>query len=141
MPTIKRFEDLECWQEARKLVQIIYQLTKNRRFSKDFRLANQITDSAVSSMANIAEGFHRRSNKDFMKVLDYSSASVAETVSHGYVAFDQNYINEEELDLVKTQADIVWKKVGNFISYLNKSLKKNQYSQSTNKTNKTNRTN
>jgi four helix bundle protein len=126
MATIKRFEDLECWQEARKLVQLIYRLTKGKRFSKDYRLASQITDSAVSSMANIAEGFHRKSNKDFMKFLDYSRASVAETVSHGYVAFDQNYINEEELYLVKTQADVVWKKVNNFITYLNKSLKRNK---------------
>lgn len=59
-----------------------------------------------------------------MKFLDYSRSSVAETVSHGYVAFDQHYINEEELDLVKTQADVVWKKVNNFITYLNKSVKK-----------------
>jgi four helix bundle protein len=54
MATIKRFEDLECWQEARKLVQLIYRLTKNKAFSKDFSLVGQITDSAVSSMANIA---------------------------------------------------------------------------------------
>ena len=52
MATIKRFEDLECWQEARKFVQLIYRLTKNNAFSKDFRLVGQITDSAVSSMAN-----------------------------------------------------------------------------------------
>jgi len=126
MATIKRFEDLECWQEARTLVQLIYRLTKNKEFPKDFGLVRQITNSAVSSMANIAEGFHRKSNKDFMKFLDYSRASVAETVSHSYVAFDQNYINEEELDLVKTQADVVWKKVNNFITYLNKSLNKNK---------------
>ena len=75
-------------------------------------------------MANIAEGFHRKSNKDFMKFLDYSRASVAETLSHTYVALDQGYINQEELELVKEQADVVWKKVNNFISYLNKSLKK-----------------
>jgi len=125
MATIKRFEDLECWQEARKFVRLIYDLTKKGKFSKDFRLVSQITDSAVSSMANIAEGFHRKSNKDFMKFLDYSRASVAETLSHSYVALDQEYINQEELELVKQQADVVWKKVNNFISYLNKSIKKN----------------
>lgn len=65
-----------------------------------------------------------------MKFLDYSRASVAETVSHGYVAFDQNYVNDEELDLVKTQADVVWKKVNNFITYLNKSVKKNKSNKS-----------
>jgi len=131
MPTIKRFEDLECWQEAREFVKLIYKLTKNHAFSKDFRLVGQITDSAVSSMANISEGFHRNSNKDFMKFLDYSRTSVAETVSHSYVAFDQNYIDDEELVLVKEKADIVWKKINNFISYLNK----------TNRTSKTRRTN
>jgi len=126
MPTIKRFEDLDCWQEARKLVKLIYELTKKDAFSKDFRLVGQITDSAVSSMANIAEGFHRRSNKDFMRFLDYSRSSVAETVSHSFVALDQNYIEEEELEAVKQQADIVWKKVNNFITYLNRSIKKNK---------------
>ena len=124
MATIKRFEDLECWQEARKFVQLIYRLTKKEHFSKDFRLVGQITDSAVSSMANIAEGFHRRSNRDFMKFLDYSRSSVAETVSHSYVALDQHYINEKELDIINAQADTVWRKVNNFIAYLNKTVKK-----------------
>ena len=59
-----------------------------------------------------------------MKFLDYSRTSVAETVSHSYVAFDQNYIDDEELALVKEKADVVWKKVNNFISYLNKTSKK-----------------
>jgi len=54
MPKIKRFEDLECWHEARKLVKLIYELTKKDPFSKDFRLVGQVTDSSVSSMANIA---------------------------------------------------------------------------------------
>ena len=121
MATIKRFEDLECWQEARKFVQIIYQLTKHESFSKDFRLVSQITSSAVSSMANIAEGFHRKGNRDFMKFLDYSRSSVAETLSHCYVALDQNYVTQEDLSTAKCQADIVWKKVNGFISYLNKS--------------------
>ena len=123
MPTIKRFEDLDCWQEARKFVKLIYELTKKDAFSKDFRLVRQVTDSSVSSMANIAEGFHRSSNKDFMRFLDYSRSSVAETISHCYVALDQNYISEEDLKFIKQQADIVWKKVNNFITYLNRSLK------------------
>ena len=124
MATIKRFEDLECWQEARKFVQLIYGLTKKSDFKRDYELVGQIRRSAVSSMANIAEGFHRNSNKDFMKFLDYSRSSIAETVSHCYVALDQNYINETEMAAVKDQADIVWKKVNNFITYLNRTEKK-----------------
>ena len=138
MAAIKRFEDLECWQEARKLVQLIYRITKNNSFDKDFRLVAQITNSAVSSMANIAEGFHRKSNKDFMKFLDYSRASLAETLSHSYVALDQGYISQEELEHVKQHADVVWKKVNNFITYLSKTTNKTI---STNKTNSTNLTN
>ena len=118
MATIKRFEDLECWQEARRFVNHIYGLTKSDQFKRDFELVKQIRSSAVSSMANIAEGFHRNSNRDFMRFLDYSRASIAETLSHLYVALDQSYINESEIENAKSLADSVWKKVNNFISYL-----------------------
>jgi len=111
MGTIRRFEELECWKDAREFVRFIYGLTGKEKFRKDFELVSQIKRSAVSSMANIAEGFHRNSNKDFMKFLDYSRSSVAETVSHCYVAVDQNYIDENEMEHIIQQADIVWKKV------------------------------
>ena len=118
MPTVKRFEDLECWKETRKLVRVLYGFTKKDNFAKDFELKNQLRRSAVSIMANIAEGFHRNSNKDFMKFLDYSRASIAETLSHCYVAFDQNYIEEIELDEIKQHSELIWKKINSLISYL-----------------------
>ena len=120
MGTIRRFEDLDCWIESRKLVGIIYSLSKKEQFRKDFELMSQVRRSAVSTMANIAEGFHRASNKDFMKFLDYSRSSVAETISHCYVALDQGYINADEMAQVNGQADILWKRVNNFITYLSK---------------------
>ena len=129
MPSVKRFEDLECWQEARRLVSLIYNFTNREPFSKDFELKNQIRRSAVSIMANVAEGFHRNSNKDFMKFLDYSRASIAETLSHSYVALDQEYIAESDLAVLKQHADFVWKKVNNLISYLNKHSQPNTYNQ------------
>jgi len=125
MPTIKRFEDLECWKEARRFVRLIYDMTDSNRFKKDFELVGQLKRSAISSMANIAEGFHRNSTKEFMRFLDYSRASVAETLSHCYIAMDQQYISEDEMSKLKQQADIVWKKVNNFISYLRKTNKTN----------------
>ena len=105
MATIKRFEEMLCWQAARDLVNLVYQLTKTDRFKRDFDLVNQIRRSAVSSMANMAEGFHRSSKKDFIKFLDYARASVAETVSHSYIALDQNYISESEVKELLRQAD------------------------------------
>jgi four helix bundle protein len=124
MATIKRFEDLKCWQAARELTKYVYELTKKEKFSKDFWLVNQIRASSASSMGNIAEGFHRNSNKDFLRFLGYSRSSIAETISHSYVAYDQEYIDDNELEEVKRLADVAWKKINNFISYLNKSSKK-----------------
>ena len=120
MASIKRFEDLECWQEARVLVKKVYELTHKKKFAGDFELKNQIRRSAVSTMANTAEGFHRNSNKDFLKFLDYSRSSIAETLSHAYVALDQGYIEDAEMEALKQQSDLVWKKVNNLISYLNR---------------------
>jgi len=127
MATIKRFEDLECWQAARELTKYIYKLTKKDKYRRDFGLVNQIRESSVSSMGNTAEGFHRKSNKDFMRFLDYSRSSIAETISHSYVAYDQEYISEDELSEVRRLADIAWKKINNFITYLNKQVKKPKY--------------
>jgi len=129
MASIKRFEDLECWKEARVLVRQIYEFTKKKKFSMDFELKNQIRRSAVSIMANVAEGFHRNSNKDLLKFLDYSRASIAETLSHAYIALDQDYIVASETETLKQQADLVWKKINNLISYLNKHNQSNQLNQ------------
>jgi len=123
--TVKRFEELECWKEAREFVKLIYGLIKKDAFRKDFELVNQLRRSAVSTMAKIADGFHRNSNRDFMKFLDYSRASIAESISHCYVALDQQYINEEEMVLVNEQANSIWKQVNAFIAYLNQHNKRN----------------
>ena len=140
MATIKRFEELECWMAARSFVKVVYRLTKSNSFKRDFELVSQIRRSAVSSMANTAEGFHRSSPKDFMKFLDYSRSSIAETISHAYVALDQNYINEEEMDEIKQSGNCVWKKINGLISYLKRSQRTNKTNR-TNPTNKTNKTN
>jgi four helix bundle protein len=130
MATVKRFEDLQCWQEARKFVKAVYELTGHERFKKDFVLVGQTKRSSVSTMANIAEGFHRTSKKDFMKFLDYARSSLAETISHLYVAFDQDYITDLELNKAREQANSVWKMINNFITYLNNSTKTEQQSTS-----------
>ena len=123
MATLRRFEELECWQEARRFVKLVYETARNDRFKKDFELASQIRRSAISAMANIAEGFHRSSSKEFMKFLDYSRSSIAETLSHSYIAADQGYITEHELATIRAQADMIWKKANSLISYLRRSNK------------------
>ena len=93
---ITKFEDLQCWQEARTLVNMVYGAIRNSpSFQKDFRLSSQITGAAISSMSNVAEGFSRRSNKEFIQYLFISKSSATEVQSEAYVASDQKYISQE----------------------------------------------
>ncbi len=94
MPTFKRIEDIQAWQKARQVTRIIYELTGNGMFVKDFGLRNQIQRASVSIMANIAEGFGRRSDKEFANFLNMAHGSVSETQSHLYVALDLSYVDQ-----------------------------------------------
>ncbi len=121
---ITRFEDIDAWQEARKLVKMVYEVIKRSpKFKKDFRLVNQVQDAAVSAMSNISEGFARRSNKEFIQFLFISKSSAAEVQSEIYVALDQEYINHTDFDRIYNQAEVVSKLDSGFIKYLNSQLK------------------
>jgi four helix bundle protein len=116
---INRFEDIDAWKEARKLVKMVYDvIKKNKEFRRDFRLVNQIQDAAVSSMSNIPEGFARKSNREFIQFLYISKSSAAEVQSQLYVALDQKYITDQDFDDIYKQADIVSKLDSGFIKYL-----------------------
>ena len=116
---IEKFEDIKAWQEARELVRLVYKaINENKEFGKDFRLVNQIQGSAVSIMANIAEGFARKSDKEFVQYLFVSKASAAEVQSHLYVALDQNFISNRQFDDIYKKADSVSRMNSNFIKYL-----------------------
>ena len=115
---IERFEDIEEWQEARKLVQEVYRITKGIDFSKDYGLKDQIQRAAVSAMANIAEGFDDRSNQAFIQFLNYALRSVTEVQSHLYVALDQEYITQSNFDELYQQANRIKSIINGFIRYL-----------------------
>jgi four helix bundle protein len=122
---ILRFEDIEAWQEARKLVKMVYEvISKSHEFKRDFRLVNQIQNAAVSSMSNIAEGFSRKGNKEFIQFLFVSKSSAAEVQSQLYVALDQGYISQSDFDRIYDQAEKVSKMDSGFIKYLNSQLDK-----------------
>ena len=122
---IERFEDIEAWKEARILANLVYKaIALNEIFRKDFRLVNQIQGAAISTMSNIAEGFSRRSNKEFIQFLFISKSSAAEVQSQLYVALDQNYIGKELFDNIYLQAETVSKLNSGFIKYLKSKLNK-----------------
>ncbi len=121
MATIKRFEDLECWKIARELNKFIYRITNREPFSKDFSFKNQIREAAGSSMDNIAEGFERDGNREFINFLSYSKGSAGEVRSQLHRAIDQNYISEGEFNEGYDLADRVGKMDKKFMKYLQQS--------------------
>ena len=116
---ITRFEEIQAWQQARKLVNQIYEAIRtNNNFKRDYRLINQIQAAAVSAMSNIAEGFARKSNKEFIQFLFISKSSAAEVQSQLYVAIDQNYITKPQFEKLYAQSETVSKLTSGFIKYL-----------------------
>ena len=115
---ITRFEELECWREARNLTKKIYDSTKNSNFKKDFRLSGQIQAAAASVMPNIAEGFIRRSDKEFAQFLFIAMSSVAEVQSHLYIALDQAYFDQKRFDELYEQANKTARMISGLIKYL-----------------------
>lgn len=104
MRPITRFEDIKAWQEARVLVNQVYKLTGREPLSKDYGLRDQLQRAAISTMANIAEGFDCDSNLEFARYLSIARRSAAEVQSLFYAAHDIGYISEEEFNVCYEQA-------------------------------------
>ena len=115
---IGRFEDIEAWQTGRKLTNLVFEMTRRTGFNADIDLTRQIRRAAISSMANIAEGFDAGSDAEFQRFLRIAQRSATEVQSHLYVALDERYIESEEFNLVYAQAQQTRKVIGGFIRYL-----------------------
>jgi len=118
MAKIRRFEDIEAWKKARILVKEVYKVTAEGKFSKDFSLKDQIRRAAVSIISNIAEGFSRQTDQEFVQFLHIAKGSTSEVQSQLYIALDLGYISQEEFSKLYNQADEVARLVTGFIKYL-----------------------
>ena len=118
MATINRFEDILVWKEARELYKLVFSLTCKEQFSRDFKLVGQIRSSTGSIMDNIAEGFEREGNKEFIQFLYISKGSCGELKSQLYRALDSNYIDSSEFESIFIKAEEVSKQLSTFIKYL-----------------------
>ncbi len=118
MATVQQFEDLRVWQDARKLVNEVYQVTTLRGFGRDRDLGGQIRRAAVSTMSNIAEGFERGSKREFIQFLTVGKGSNGEVRSQFYVALDQQYLNKETFSALRGAALALSRRLARFISYL-----------------------
>lgn len=118
MATVKKFEDLEIWQTARILCQIVDRITEGIQYKKNYGLKYQMQDSSGSAMDNIAEGFGRAGKYEFRQFLSVSNGSVSEIKSQLYRSLDQKLISESEFSEGFELADKLSNKIGSFINYL-----------------------
>lgn len=121
MAKIERFEDVEAWKLARESTRLVYQISSVGNFARDFPLRDQIRKSSVSIMSNIAEGFERDGDKEFINFLSIAKGSCGEARSQLYVALDQNYITADQFDLAYGSLDETGKRIGGFMRYLRQS--------------------
>jgi len=112
MALVSRFEDLQAWQEARKLVSMVYKFTASGLLAKDYGVRDQIQRAAVSAMTNIAEGFDCESKAEFARFLGFARRSAVEVQSLLYTAYDIGYLTEAQLKEHYEQARITKALIG-----------------------------
>jgi four helix bundle protein len=121
MASIQRFEDIEAWKKARELTKHVYQASETGAFSRDFDLRRQVRRAAVSAMSNIAEGFERGGNREFLHFLGIAKGSAGEVRSHLYVALDVGLLDQESFERLYQLTSEVSRIIAGFIRYLSDS--------------------
>ena len=125
---IKKFEDLESWKKARKLTNSIYEATAGGSFTRDFGLKNQIRRASISILSNIAEGFERGGDKEFLQFLAMAKGSCGEVRSQLYIALDQAYLSPDLAGELCKTAEEIGRLISGLMKYLsNSELKGSKY--------------
>lgn len=125
MARIERFEEIEAWQTAREMTRLVYQLTNQGAFARDFGLRDQMRRAAVSAMSNIAEGFESRTRTLFVEFLGRAKGSSGEVRAQAYVALDAGYISQPEFNALAGRAEKCSRQISNFMWYLRQDANQN----------------
>ncbi len=118
MARIERFEDIEGWKLARQVTNRIYDVSATGAFSRDFTLVNQIRRASISILSNIAEGFERDGNKEFLQFLSIAKGSCGEVRSQLYIASDRGYIDESTFNEIGTMLIETSRTISGLMKYL-----------------------
>jgi four helix bundle protein len=121
MASIQRFEEIEAWQKGRELTRQVYRITAKADFARDFTLKDQIKRAAISITSNIAEGFERGGNREFIQFLAIAKGSASELKSQLYTALDAGYLTKNEFDELYKLAHTIVLLLAGFVKYLQQS--------------------
>ena len=121
MAKIERFEDLMSWQKARELNRLVYGVSRQNAFAKDFGLRDQIRSASISIMSNIAEGFERGGDKEFSQFLSIAKGSCGEVRAQLYAALDEKYLTTEQFKYICDRCVEVSRLISGFMTYLRRS--------------------
>jgi four helix bundle protein len=113
---VQVFTDLLIWQRARKWSKAIFRHSLNDKFARDRRLVEQINDSSGSVMSNIAEGFGRGTQAEFIQFLGYALGSLNETQSHLAASYDREYLSRDEFGALFAEGTEIRKMTVSFIT-------------------------
>ncbi len=115
------FEEIEAWKNAREITKQIYEISSSERFSRDFALVNQMRRAAISIVSNIAEGFERNGDKEFIQFLTIAKGSCGEVRAQLYVALDQQYLDDALFAQIKLKLIETSRMISGLIKYLKQS--------------------
>jgi four helix bundle protein len=118
MAIARSFEELECWQEARELVKLVFAASDTGKLSRDFGTANQMKRAAISVMNNIAEGHARKGGKEFMRFLEIAQSSALEVKSMTYILDDLDYLPRAVIEAIREKAEKVKKMIRGLVRFL-----------------------
>lgn len=121
MANIEKFEDIEAWKHSRAVAKLIYEITSRESFSKDFALVNQMRRASISVVSNIAEGFERNGDKEFVQFLLIAKGSCGEVRAQLYIALDQNYLDQNTFGAINSKLTETSRMISGLIKYLRQS--------------------
>jgi len=118
MAKIEKFEDITAWQKGREVTRLVYKVSRTGEFGKDFALKDQIRRACISVTSNIAEGFERGGNKEFIQFLGHAKGSAGEVRSQLYIALDETYLSQEQWQELHDRCLEISRLIDGFIKYL-----------------------
>jgi four helix bundle protein len=118
MAKIEKFEDITAWQKGREVTRLVYKVSRTGEFGKDFALKDQIRRACISVTSNIAEGFERGGNKEFIQFLGHAKGSAGEVRSQLYIALDETYLPQEQWQELHDRCLEISRLIDGFIKYL-----------------------